>query len=449
MKQLRRYPPGPRAKLPGGTFVTFRRDPIKFLMDAHREFGDLVHLKFGSVHAYLLFRPDHIRDVLTTHGGDFIKSRGLQVAKRVLGEGLLTSEGRFHQRQRRLVQPAFHRQRIAGYASVMVDYAARAADRWKDGETLDMREEMMRLTLAIVAKTLFNADVEGEAGEIGEALTAVIEYFNRLLFPFSEFMEKLPLERNRRYRQAKARLDATIYRIIAERRASGGDQGDLLSILLQALDAEGDGGGMTDRQVRDEAITLFLAGHETTANALTWTWYLLSEHPEVEAKLHAEIDEVLGGRQPTFEDIPRLTYTEKVLTESMRLFPPAWIIGRQALRDYPVGDYVAPAGSVLLMSQYVVHRDPKYFPDPGAFKPERWTPEAKAALPKYAYFPFGGGSRLCIGEGFAWVEGVLLLATIAQRWRMRLVPGHPVALQPLITLRPRHGMRMTLQSRKG
>ncbi len=430
-------------------FVTFRRDPVKFLMDAHRDYGDLVHMRFGSQHLYLLNRPDYIRDVLTTNSGNFIKSRGLQVAKRVLGEGLLTSEQDFHHRQRRLVQPAFHRQRIAGYASVMVDYAARTAGRWRDGETLDMRDEMMRLTLAIVAKTLFNADVETEAGEIGEALTAVIEYFNRLLFPFSDFMEKLPLERNRRYQQAKARLDATIYRIIADRRASGRDYGDLLSILLQAQDTEGNGGGMTDLQVHDEAITLFLAGHETTANALTWTWYLLSEHPEVEAKLHGEIDQVLGGRLATFEDVPRLAYTEKVLTESMRLFPPAWVIGRQALHDYPIGDYVAPGGSVLLMSQYVMHHDPRYFAEPDAFKPERWTPEAEAALPKFAYFPFGGGPRLCVGEPFAWIEGVLLLATLAQRWKMRLVPGHPVALQPLITLRPMYGMRMTITRRDG
>jgi cytochrome P450 len=329
----------------------------------------------------------------------------------------------------------------------MTEMAARTASRWRDGETLDISQEMMRLTLAIVAKTLFDADVEAEADEIGAALTAVMELFDMLLMPFSELLEKLPLPHVRRFRRAKERLDTTIYRIIEERRQSKEDRGDLLSMLLSARDEEGDGGGMSDLQVRDEVMTLFLAGHETTSNALTWTWYLLSEHTEVEAKLHAELDAVLEGRSPTFEDVARLRYTEMVLAESMRLYPPAWAIGRLALKDYEVGGYTIPAKSLVLLSQYVTQRDERFFPEPARFDPERWTPEAKESRPQFSYFPFGGGPRRCIGEGFAWMEGILLIAALAQHWRMRLVPNHRVETNAVITLRPKYGMRMTVEKK--
>jgi cytochrome P450 len=328
----------------------------------------------------------------------------------------------------------------------MTTYAARTASRWHDGETLDISQEMMRLTLAIVGKTLFDADVEAEADEIGAALTAVMELFDYLLMPFSELLEKLPLPHARRFRKAKERLDETIYRIIEERRRSREDRGDLLSMLLSARDEEGDGSQMSDLQVRDEVMTLFLAGHETTANALTWTWYLLSQNPEVERKLHEEIDAVLEGRAPTFEDVPRLRYTEMVLAESMRLYPPAWAIGRLALHDHEVGDYMIPAKSLVLLSPYVTHRDARFFPEPERFDPERWTEEAREARPQFSYFPFGGGPRRCIGEGFAWMEGVLLIATLAGRWRMRLVPNHRAEPLPVITLRPKYGMRMTVKA---
>jgi cytochrome P450 len=329
----------------------------------------------------------------------------------------------------------------------MTGMAARTAARWHDGETLDISQEMMRLTLAIVGKTLFDADVEREADEIGAALTAVMELFDMLLMPFSELLEKLPLPHVRRFRRAKERLDETIYRIIEERRGSVEDRGDLLSMLLSARDEEGDGGGMSDLQVRDEVMTLFLAGHETTSNALTWTWYLLSQHPEIEAKLHEELCAVLEGRTPTFEDVPRLRYTEMVLAESMRLYPPAWAIGRLTLKDYEVGGYTIPARSLVLLSQYVTHRDARFFPDPARFDPERWTPEAKESRPQFSYFPFGGGPRRCIGEGFAWMEGILLIATLAAHWRMRLVPNHRVETNAVITLRPKYGMRMTLEKK--
>lgn len=263
--------------------------------------------------------------------------------------------------------------------------------------------------------------------------------------PFAEQLEYLPLPMIRRFGQARRRLDATIARMIVERRATG-DRGDLLSMLLLAQDA-GDGPGMSDVQVRDEAMTLFLAGHETTANALTWAWYLLSQSPDVEARFHDEIDRVLQGRLPMVDDLPQLVYTRMLMSESLRLYPPAWTIGRRALGDYHVGGYVIPAGSIVLMSQWVMHRDPRYYPDPKRFDPCRWTPEAQAERPKFAYFPFGGGSRLCVGESFAWMESILLLATLAQRWRLRLAPGQQVAAQPSITLRPRYGMRMVIERR--
>lgn len=440
-------PPGPPSKFWGLSFLSFRKNPIGFLSDAAQRYGDLVGFRFGPQWAVLINDPDLIKDVLVTHGQVFGKGRGLQRAKRLLGEGLLTSEGSFHRRQRRLAQPAFHRQRVQGYGTVMTHYAGQLRESWRAGSTLDIDQEMMRLTLAIVAKTLFDADVTREAGAIGQALTTTMESWRQLMLPFSELLEKLPLPSMRRFREARARLDATIYRIIAERRADPTDRGDLLSMLMAAQDSEGDGGSMSDLQLRDELMTLFLAGHETTANALTWTWYLLSQHPEVEGRLHDELHRVLSGRLPQADDLPQLVYTEKVVAESMRLYPPAWIIGRRTLGEYEISSYRLPANTLILMSPFIMHRDERYYPEPLRFDPERWTPEAKAARPKFSYFPFGGGSRQCIGEAFAWMEGVLLVATLAQRWRLRLLPGHPVATRPLVTLRPKFGMKMTVERR--
>jgi cytochrome P450 len=441
------YPPSPRRKPIVGHLMEFRRDPLGFLLESAHKHGDIVYFKFGPQNIFLFNHPDYIRDVLVTNNRNFVKSRGLEMAKKFLGEGLLTNEGEFHRRQRRLAQPAFHHKRINAYAEVMADYAARTSERWRAGETLDVSQEMMRLTLAIVGKTLFDADVESEAKEIGEALTDIMQLFDRITTPFAWLLELLPLPSNYRFLKAKQRLDATIYRIINEHRAGGEDRGDLLSMLLLAQDEEGDGGSMTDRQLRDEAMTIFLAGHETTANALTWAWYLLSQHPEVEAKMHAEIDSALGGNLPTAEDMAKLRYTEMVFAEAMRLYPPAWTVGRRTLEDYPIDRYVAPSGSIILMSQYVMHHDSRYYPDPFKFDPERWTTEARAARPKFSYFPFGGGPRVCIGEQFAWMEGVLLIATIAQRWKMRLAEGQRVEPKPMITLRPRYGMRMKVERR--
>jgi cytochrome P450 len=437
-------PPVAKRRLLGG-LPEYLKDAPRFLERLAREHGDVVFLRLGGQPIYLVNHPDIIRDVLVTHQAKFKKSRMLERAKVLLGDGLLTSEGEYHKRQRRLVQPAFYKERLIGYSVAMVDRARRFREGWQAGSPFDVSREMMRLTLGIVAHTLFSAEVDTEADEIGEALTQVFDMFEVVLLPFSEWLEKLPLPAVRRFKRARARLDKTIYRLIAERRAGGKDSGDLLSMLLLAQDEE-DGTGMTDEQVRDEALTLFLAGHETTANALTWAWYLLSRNPEAEAKFHAELDQALGGRLATFEDLPCLRYTGHVLAETLRLYPPAWAIGRKALADFAAGPYTVPKGSIVLCSPYVSHRDARWFPEPERFCPGRWETE-DPSRPKFAYFPFGGGTRVCIGERFAWMEGVLLLATIGQSWRLRLMEGHPVDMQARITLRTRYGMRMIAEGR--
>lgn len=443
------YPPSPKGLPLVGHLISRWRDPIGLLMKAAHDYGDIVHLRFGLRNFFLLSHPKYIEDVLVIHHRDFDKNRPNLRARRVMGEGLVTSNGDFHLRQRRLIQPAFSRQHIANYANVMTECALRTREYWQEGMTLDIAEEMLYLSLAIIGKTLFGADLEADAKGTSEALAAFMEWSTRPVVPFfSKLLEKLPLPSSRRRKKAIDQVDTVIYRIINERRASGMEKDDLLSLLLRARDEEGDGRGMTDKQVRDEAVTLFLAGHETTANALTWTWYLLSQNPDAEAKLHNEIDTVLAGKLPTFDDIPRLPYTRMVFAEAMRLYPPIWIARRRALKDYKIESYVLPAGSFILMCQYVVHRDPRYFSDPLSFMPERWTPEIEAKLPRCAYFPFGAGPRLCIGESFSWTEGILTIAILAQKWRMRLVPDHPIELLAGFTLRPKHGMRMMIEQRK-
>jgi cytochrome P450 len=438
-------PPGSSGAPLLGHMLPFRRDPAGFLLRTARQYpGELVRFRPGPRDVYLVKHPDLIKEVLVTRQHDFSKSRALQWAKLFLGEGLLTSEGEFHTRQRRLAQPAFHRQRIAGYGADMVRHGMQARERWTAGQALDVDAEMMRLTLAVASSTLFGTDVAAEAAEVREDVGTITSLFPRFSLPFFGLIQKLPLPSNARFDRAVARLDALVYRLIADRKHGGGDRGDLLSLLLLAQDEES-GGGMTDRQLRDEVMTLLLAGHETTSNALTWTWYLLSQNAEAEARWREELRAVLAGRVPTVEDLPALRYTEMVLAESMRLFPPAWGIGRRALRDVVLGGFTIPEGTIVALPPYVVHRDERFWPEPDRFRPERFTAEARAARPRFAYFPFGAGARSCIGEPFAWMEGVLLLATIGQRWRLRLVPGHPVEAQALITLRPRYGMRMVAE----
>ncbi|MCA1625526.1 MAG: cytochrome P450 [Acidobacteria bacterium] len=442
-------PPSVKPNWIGGHFGKFRRNPTGFLTELSK-LGDVAYFKMGGQHAYFLNHPDLVRDLLIVNAHKFVKGRALQRAKSLLGEGLLTSEGEAHLRQRRMIQPAFHREKIKSYAEAMTEFAAKMANEWKDGETRDIDKEMMRLTLQIVGKTLFSANVKDEADEVGAALTTMIEMFNYLLLPFSEILEKLPIPQARRFNHAKETLDSVIYGIINERRKSGEDKGDLLSMLLTAQDEEGDRRGMSDKQVRDECLTLLLAGHETTANALTWTFYLLSQNPEKEVKLHEELDRVLpDGKIPSIEDLPNLKYAESVLAESMRLFPPAWALGRLAVEEHEFNNYKIPKGALVLVSMYVLHRDERFWEDAEIFKPERWLYEnaVKEANQKFVYFPFGGGIRRCIGESFAWTEGILLLAALTGKWKLRLLPEQRIELNALMTLRPRFGMKMKIEKR--
>jgi cytochrome P450 len=442
----RDVPDGPRGLPLLGSLLAFRKDPLGFVARAAREHGDAMRFTMAGRTVVLIVDPELIKELLVTRQHDFVKGRGLEWAKRYLGEGLLTSEGELHTRQRRLAQPAFHARRLAGYARVMTEHALQRRERWRDGQTLDLHAELMALTLAIAGRTLFDADVRGEAGEIGASLATIIGLFPRFSLPFGALLEKLPLRSNREFARARERLDATVYRIIAERRRDGRDHGDLLSMLMAARDEE-DGSGMTDTQLRDEVITLFLAGHETTANMLAWTFHCLAHNQAAERRLHAELDAALGGRAPELEDVPSLGFVERVLAESMRLYPPAWILGRRALRETELGGYRIPKHAYVIASPYATQRDARFFPDPERFDADRFTPEAKAARHKFAYFPFGGGARQCIGEGFAWMEGTLLLPVLAQRFRLRPAPDARVLPQPLITLRPRYGMKMRLEAR--
>lgn len=437
------HTPGPRYRWPWSSLSHLRRDPLDFLtrMAAH---GPVSRVRVLGQPVYVLSDPSAIEDVLVTRASQFMKGRALERAKRTVGEGLLTSEGAFHLRQRRLMQPAFHRSRIAEYAAIMARAACAMRDRWTADVPLDLSAEMHTLTLAIVSDTLFGAPVgsDSDTRRVQQAVTDVMEMFDLVMLPWAELLLRLPLPRIRRFHEAQRILDARIYGLIADRRASGADRGDLLSLLLQARDAEDGHDGMTDRQVRDEVITLFLAGHETTANALIWTWWLLAAHPEVEARLHAELDAVLQGRPPGPDDAARLPFTRAVVAESMRLYPPAWTLGRKALRDYEWGGHLIPAGTLVLMSQWVMHRHPQYWPEAERFHPDRWLDTA-ADRPRFAYFPFGGGTRLCIGEHFAWTEAILIVAAVAQRWRLRPAAGQTLAPQPLITLRAQPALRVT------
>lgn len=418
----------------------------KIIVDISREYGDVAYWRFWPYDIYLISHPDLIHEVLVTRARSFHKSPFYKsILGKFMGNGLLVSDGEFWKRQRRLTQPAFHHKRIEAYATVMVDYTLAMLNRWQENTTYDIEHEMMSLTLAIVAKTLFDADISGAEDDVADALTVLQQVSTEqggALLPVPDW---LPTPANRKRKAAVAALDRIVMRFISERRISGQDTGDLLSMLLAAT--EEDGSGMTDKQVRDEAVTLFLAGHETTANALNWTWYLLAQHPAVEAALHAELDAVLSGRPPTFADLPALPYTHQIIKEAMRLYPPAWQFGRQAIEDVQIGDWHVPSGTLVFITPFVVHRDARWFPEPDAFKPERWTPEFEQALPRYAYIPFGGGPRICIGNSFAMMEAPLLLATIAQRYRLTLEPGQTIEPEALITLRPRYGIRMRTHAR--
>ena len=435
-------PPGPKPRFLVGNFPLGRPDPLAVFSGWAREFGDIFYYRAGWIHVYFLNSPELIESVLVTNQQNFRKDRVIQNSRWFLGQGLLTSEGGEWLRQRRLSQPAFHRERLALYARIINGCAEEMLDSWKDGENRDVHQEMMQLTLRVVAKVLFSVDVKNESKEVAAALNLLMKHSSgaRMLLP--PWVRYLPLPFLIRVRRAVRQLDDVVYRIIRERRRSENDNGDLLSMLMSARDE--DGSRMTDRQLRDEVMTFLLAGHETTALSLSWAWFLLSENPEAENKLHHELARVLDGKNPSFEDLPRLCYTEAVVKESMRLYPPAWSLARTAARDFEVGGYLVPAGANVVMSQWIMHRDPRFFPSPEQFDPGRWFEEPTQRLPRFAYFPFGGGPRYCVGASFAMMEATLLLAAIAQRFRLRMVPGHNVVPVPSITLRPKYGIKMSL-----
>jgi len=441
-----RFPHGLERNLLWFAWRKFRpANPITLFQLLADKYGDIAHYKIGWNHIVFLNHPDYIREVLVVQNDTFIKERTVQRSKMLLGEGMITAEGADHRMQRQVAQPAFHRQRIPEYAGTMVREAMRTRDSWKVGEQRDIAIDMMHLTLNIVAQTLFATDLCDEVHELAGAINRIMGLYNFLvMLPAAEWLVHVRPPGLAAFVRARKRIDAVVYRMIEAHRREHRDRGSLLDMMLAASP---DRSESSERSLRDQVITIFLAGYETVANALSWTWYLLSQNPDCESRMRVEIDRELQGRTPAYEDIPRLRYVEMVLAESMRLYPPAWAMGRYARNDFQLGDYFLPAKTTVLISQFVVHRDPRFFPNPLRFDPERFTAEAKARRTKFTYFPFGAGFRQCIGESFAWMEGVLVLATLAQRWKLRLVPEHRVEPEPLITLRPKFGMRMIVEER--
>jgi cytochrome P450 len=441
-----RFPPGFQRNLLWFAFRRFRpANPITLFQHLADKYGDIAHYKIGWNHIVFLNHPDYIREILVVQNDNFIKERTVQRSKMLLGEGLITSEGAQHRAQRQVAQPAFHRQRIQEYANTIVKETVHLRDSWRADTQRDIAADMMHLTLNIVARTLFASDLRDQVYELAAAINRIMDLYNFLvMLPAAEWLVHFRPPGLAAFVRARKRIDDVVYRMIDAHRKNEGDRGSLLDMMLHASPDESP---EAEQSLRDQVITIFLAGYETVANALIWTWYLLSQNPDGVRRFHEEIDSVLQGRVPTYDDLPRLRYTEMVLAESLRLYPPAWAMGRHALNDFQLGDYFLPAKTTVLMSQFVMHRDPRYFPDPLRFDPERFTPEAKSKRAKFTYFPFGAGIRQCIGESFAWMEGVLALATIGQKWKLKLVPEHPIEPQPLITLRSKHGMQMKIEAR--
>jgi len=439
-------PPGPKPHFLYGNMPLAADDPLGTFLGWARDFGEIFYYRAIWLHVYFLNDPDLIEWVLIRNAQNFQKDRVVQNSRWFFGQGLLTNEGESWLRQRRLSQPAFHRERISSYAQIMTCYSEEMLACWQAGETRDIHQDMMRLTLRIVVRCLFGVE-PGELGALSSAVNVLMRNTTgaRMLFPPAA--RYLPTPTMTRVRRAVRQMDESVYRIIASRRKGQSDSGDLLSMLINARDD--DGTGMSDKQLRDEVLTFLLAGHETTALALSWTWHLLSQNPQVEDKLHAELRQALGEESPKLSDLPALPYAERVIKESMRLYPPAWSLARTAVSDFDLRGYTIPAGANIVMSQWIMHRHPKYFRDPEKFDPDRWLDPAMQRLPKFAYFPFGGGPRICIGNTFAIMEATLLLATIAQRFQLRTLGGHPVIPSPSFTLRPKHGLVMTLAARRG
>jgi cytochrome P450 len=444
----RKIAPGPRGRFLLGNLLEFRKDVLQLLLDGQRQFGDVVRFRLGPMIVHLVGHPDHIRHVLLTRHDNYNKdTRSSAKIRSISGDGLLSSNGDFWLRQRRLMQPTFSPQRLARFTGVMTESTAHMLQRWaartEKDRPLDVASEMMALTFTIVGKTLFGADLGGEAERVERSSAQILEHTWHRLEKLVELPEWFPSAGNRRFRRGMQALDRIVHRLITERRQNGGTANDLLSLLLQRCDEE-TGQRMSDEQLRNETMTLLLAGHETTANALTWTCYLLSKHPAVRRRLATEVAEVLGDRVPVAEDLPRLTYTAMVFKEAMRLYPPIWIMERRALEEDTIGGYTIPAGSSVVISPYVMHRDERFWENPDGFDPERFAPQAVEGRNPHCYIPFGLGQRLCIGNHFALMEAQIILVMIVQAFRLELVPGHRVEPKPGITLRSRYGLQMTL-----
>jgi cytochrome P450 len=436
-----------------GSLPERRERPLQLFLDAHARLGERVRMRMGPFFTLLsLSSPEDVKHVLVDQAPRYHKGFNVRPLKTLLGEGLLTSDGDFWKRQRRLAQPAFHRERMGGFAAVMVDATERMLARWRSrpdaSAPFDLSAEMMRLTLSIVSRALFSTDVSEDAQRVGEALTLLLEETNRRVLSLAPVPLAVPTRRNRAFRAALRTLDGVVLDIIARRRRGETRGDDLLSLLMDARDAES-GEGMSDAQLRDEVMTLFLAGHETTANALTWAWYLLLQHPAEATRLAAGVDAALGGRAPAFEDYARLSGATRVLEEAMRLYPPAWALGREARVPDRIGGQEVPArpNFLVVTLPWVVHRNPRHWPEPERFDPDRFLPERVAARPRLAYIPFGAGQRMCIGQLFALVEGTLVLAMMARAFTFSLVPGQRVEPEPLVTLRPRYGLQVTATPR--
>ncbi|HEX4004415.1 MAG TPA: cytochrome P450 [Candidatus Acidoferrales bacterium] len=441
--------PGPKGLPVLGVAFEVRSDPLGMMRRYAREYGDIVRFHVMGQERILLNHPDFIEQVLVVQQSKFHKSElTRRITGRMLGQGLLISEGDFWRRQRRLAQPAFHRARVNEYSTTMAEIAESHIAQWRDGEERNVSQDMMGLTLDIAVRTLFGTTLPGEAEQVGHAMTFLMRYSLRRQRMPLRIPETWPTPNNRRARQELAFMDSLVYRIISERQASNGGSAhhhDLLALLMDAMDE--DGSHMTTQQLRDETMTLFIAGHETTSQMLSWTWYALSQNPAMEERLYDELYEVLAGRAPGVADLQRLPYLQAVMNESLRLYPPAYILARMAIEPCQIGGYDIPLGSTILLAPWVTHRDPRFFDDAETYRPERWLDGLAQRLPAGAYFPFGDGPRRCIGQGFALMEAAIVIAMVAQKFRFRLVPGHEVVPEPLVTLRPRHGIRMTLHMR--
>jgi cytochrome P450 len=438
--------PGPKGSLLFGNTLEFAKDPLSFLTHCATDYGAIVPLRFLLSPACLLTQPEHIDHILKQPEQFTKNTPAWNAIRSLVGEGLLTSEGTFWSRQRRLTQPVFHQQRIAHYSEIMVAYTQQMLQTWQSGEVRDVHQDMMQLTLNIVTKTLFNVDMTGGTAQtIAETLEVAMEWFASRRKQAFLPLTKLPTAINRRYQQSLQKMDQAIYALIEDRRKGKDDPGDLLSLLLQATDE--DGSQMSDRQLRDELATIILAGHETTANALSWSWMLLAQHPEVEHKLLEELQTVLCDRAPTLADLPHLRYTQQIIKETMRLYPPLFSLARSPIQDYELDGYRIPAGQIVMFSPWVMQRSARYFTAPLKFQPERWDEDLEKRLPKGVYFPFGDGPRICLGKNFAQMEAVLILATIAQNFKLTLLPDQSITPMPSMTLRPKTGIRVRVAPR--